>query len=183
MFKKLFGIDRATPSFCGMVRKTDRWGGRVRKHNFNAGPAALPLEVLQKAAEQLVDHQGIGMSIMEVSHRSADYEAVHAQAQQLLRELLNIPDNYKVLFLQGGASLQFAMVPMNFLAPGKVACYVETGNWANKAIKEAKLIGEIAGCVVAAVRARGTRAPGRPWTPWRSRSCRGRRMRRARCPC
>ncbi len=129
----------------------------MRKHNFNAGPAALPLEVLQKAAEQLVDHQGIGMSIMEVSHRSADYEAVHAQAQQLLRELLNIPDNYKVLFLQGGASLQFAMVPMNFLAPGKVACYVETGNWANKAIKEAKLIGETK--VVASLDATPKRVP------------------------
>ena len=114
----------------------------MRKHNFNAGPAALPLEVLQTAAEQLVDFQGIGMSIMEVSHRSADYETVHNQAQQLLRELLNIPDNYKVLFLQGGASLQFAMVPMNFLKADQVACYVQTGNWSNKALKEAKLLGQ-----------------------------------------
>ncbi len=129
----------------------------MRKHNFNAGPAALPLEVLKTAADQLVDFHGIGMSIMEVSHRSSDYEAVHNQAQQLLRELLNIPDNYKVLFLQGGASLQFAMVPMNYLSQGKVACYVQTGNWSNKALKEAKLLGETK--VVASIDATPKRIP------------------------
>lgn len=114
----------------------------MRKHNFNAGPAALPLAALERAAAELVDFHGIGMSIMEVSHRSSDYEGVHNQAQQLLRELLHIPDNYKILLLQGGASLQFAMLPMNFLSAEQVACYVQTGNWSNKALKEAKLIGK-----------------------------------------
>ncbi|GIQ70724.1 3-phosphoserine/phosphohydroxythreonine transaminase [Xylanibacillus composti] len=115
-----------------------------RAYNFNAGPAALPLEVLQQAQAELVDYKGIGMSIMEISHRSKEYDAVHAEAQELFKELLNIPDGYKVLFLQGGASTQFAMVPMNLLSGGKVAHYVHTGSWANKAIKEAKLFGEVA---------------------------------------
>ncbi len=114
-----------------------------RAYNFNAGPAALPLEVLQQAQSELVDYEGIGMSIMEVSHRSKEYDAVHAETQDLFKELLNIPDGYKVLFLQGGASTQFAMIPMNLLADGKVAHYVHTGSWANKAIKEAKLFGEV----------------------------------------
>lgn len=113
-----------------------------RAYNFNAGPAALPLEVLQQAQEQFVDFGGTGMSIMEMSHRSATYEGVHNSAQTVLKELLGIPEGYHVLFLQGGASTQFAMIPMNFLASGKTASYVMTGNWAGKAIKEAKLFGE-----------------------------------------
>jgi phosphoserine aminotransferase len=113
-----------------------------RAYNFNAGPAALPLEVLEQAQEQFVEYKGAGMSLMEMSHRGAIYEGVHREAEQLLRELMGIPDNYKVLFVQGGASTQFAMVPMNLLQPGKVASYVATGSWAAKAIQEAKLFGE-----------------------------------------
>ncbi|EXX89476.1 MFS transporter [Paenibacillus darwinianus] len=113
-----------------------------RAYNFNAGPAALPLEVLQQAQEQFVDFNGAGMSIMEMSHRSAAYEQVHNEAQALLRELFAIPDNYRVLFLQGGASTQFGMLPMNLLTAGRAAAYAISGNWANKAVKEAKLIGE-----------------------------------------
>ncbi|AGA58780.1 phosphoserine aminotransferase [Thermobacillus composti KWC4] len=115
-----------------------------RRHNFNAGPAALPLEVLQQAQEQFVNYGGAGMSIMEMSHRSGIYEQLNNETQALMRELLNIPDHYHVLFLQGGASTQFAMVPLNLLTGGRVAAYVETGSWASKALKEAKLIGETA---------------------------------------
>ncbi|MCQ6558649.1 3-phosphoserine/phosphohydroxythreonine transaminase [Paenibacillus mendelii] len=115
-----------------------------RAFNFNAGPAALPLEVLQQAQEQLVDYEGAGMSIMEMSHRSEIYENVNGGTQSLLRELFGIPSNYKILFLQGGASTQFAMIPMNLLKAGQVGSYVMTGSWADKAIKEAKLIGETA---------------------------------------
>ncbi|MCM3629207.1 3-phosphoserine/phosphohydroxythreonine transaminase [Paenibacillus glycanilyticus] len=113
-----------------------------RAYNFNAGPAALPLEVLQQAQEQFVEYQGAGMSIMEMSHRSALYEQVNNESQALMRELFGIPDNYHVLFLQGGASQQFAMIPMNLLSPGRVGAYVKTGAWADKALKEAKLVGE-----------------------------------------
>lgn len=113
-----------------------------RAYNFNAGPAALPLEVLQKAQEQFVDYNGIGMSIMEISHRSSEYEQVNDETQSLLKEVFNIPDGYKILFLQGGASTQFSMIPMNFLKAGQAASYAHTGSWAEKAIKEAKLFGE-----------------------------------------
>ncbi|MCM3748128.1 3-phosphoserine/phosphohydroxythreonine transaminase [Paenibacillus pasadenensis] len=113
-----------------------------RAYNFNAGPAALPLEVLQQAQEQFVDYMGAGMSIMEMSHRSKVFEGVNDEADALLRELLQIPDDYSVMLLQGGASTQFAMVPMNLLASGQTAAYVNSGSWAKKAIKEAKLIGE-----------------------------------------
>lgn len=114
----------------------------ARAYNFNAGPAAIPLEVLQQAQEQFVEYHGAGMSIMEMSHRSALYEDVNNEAQSLMRELFGIPNNYKVMFLQGGASTQFAMLPMNLLREGHPAAYVHTGAWADKAIKEAKLIGE-----------------------------------------
>ncbi len=113
-----------------------------RAYNFNAGPAALPLSVLEKAQAEFVDFQSKGMSIMEMSHRSKDYEAVHNEVISLFRELLNIPDDYHVLFLQGGASLQFAMVPLNFLPAGKKAGYIMTGSWSEKALKEAKMLGE-----------------------------------------
>lgn len=113
-----------------------------RAYNFNAGPAALPFAVLQKAQEELLDFQGTGMSIMELSHRSKAYGAVHNDAGLLLKELLQIPEDYDVLFLQGGASLQFAMVPMNFLATGQKAGYIMTGTWSEKALKEAELFGE-----------------------------------------
>ncbi|WP_219835955.1 3-phosphoserine/phosphohydroxythreonine transaminase [Paenibacillus sp. R14(2021)] len=115
-----------------------------RAFNFNAGPAALPLEVLQQAQQEFIDYAGAGMSIMEMSHRSSIFEEVNDGAQSLLRELFDIPGSYKILFLQGGASTQFAMIPMNLLTPGKVASFVHTGSWAEKAYKEAKLFGETA---------------------------------------
>ena len=113
-----------------------------RAYNFNAGPSALPLEVLQKAQEELVNYNSSGMSIMEMSHRSKDYEAVHNEAIARLKSLYSIPDNYEVLFLQGGGSLQFTMVPMNFLNEGQTASYILTGAWSEKALKEAKLLGQ-----------------------------------------
>ncbi len=113
-----------------------------RAYNFNAGPAALPFEVLQKAQQEFLEYQGIGMSIMEVSHRSAEFEKLNEETRNLVVELLQIPSGYKILFLQGGASSQFGMIPMNFLTEGKAASYVLTGSWGAKAIKEAKLFGE-----------------------------------------
>ncbi|MFC5402817.1 3-phosphoserine/phosphohydroxythreonine transaminase [Cohnella soli] len=115
-----------------------------RAYNFNAGPAALPLEVLERAQQKFVEFENSGMSLMEMSHRGAIYEKVHFETEALLRELMAIPSNYKVLFVQGGASTQFAMVPMNLLTPGKTASFVATGSWATKAIQEAKLFGETA---------------------------------------
>ncbi|MEH7108132.1 3-phosphoserine/phosphohydroxythreonine transaminase [Bacillus sp. JJ1764] len=112
-----------------------------RAYNFNAGPSALPLDVLKKAQEELIDFRGTGMSVMELSHRSAAYEEVHNQAIALLKELLSIPEGYEVLFLQGGASLQFSMIPMNFLNSEQEAAYIMTGSWSEKAFAEAKLFG------------------------------------------
>ena len=114
-----------------------------RVYNFYAGPATLPLSVLKKAQEELLDFHGTGMSILEISHRSKEYDAVHKKASELLRELMGIPSNYKVLWLQGGASTQFFMAPLNLQQAGKPMEYVHTGNWAKKAIKEAKLYGEV----------------------------------------
>lgn len=114
-----------------------------RAYNFNAGPAALPLEVLQRAEQELIDYKGIGMSIMEISHRSAEYEAVHNETQTLIRELFGVPQGYQVMFLQGGGHTQFAMVPLNLLPADKKAGYVLTGSWADKAYKEAKQFGEL----------------------------------------
>ncbi|MFO0695903.1 MAG: 3-phosphoserine/phosphohydroxythreonine transaminase [Polyangiales bacterium] len=113
----------------------------TRVINFNPGPAALPLPALEAARDELLDYQGTGMSIMEHSHRGADYEAVHAETKALLTELLGIPDTHQILFIQGGATMQFAMVPMNLLA-GKSADYAITGTWAEGAFKEAKLVGQ-----------------------------------------
>ena len=110
----------------------------MRAYNFCAGPAALPEAVLQQAQAELLDYQGKGLSVMEMSHRSADYVAIAEQAEQDLRDLMNIPSNYKVLFLQGGASQQFAMIPLNLLRGKTSADYVNTGMWSDKAIKEAK---------------------------------------------
>ncbi|GCF95534.1 phosphoserine aminotransferase [Enterococcus florum] len=109
-------------------------------YNFSAGPAVLPKAVLEKAQSELLDYKGSGMSVMELSHRSSWFEAIIQDAEQLLRELMAIPDHYQVLFLQGGASLQFTMVPMN-LAQGKKALYVNTGSWSKKAISGAKALG------------------------------------------
>jgi phosphoserine aminotransferase len=110
----------------------------VRVYNFASGPAALPLEVLEQAREELTDWRGSGMSVMEVSHRSKAFTAVAEEAQSTLRSLLSIPDGYKVLFLQGGATGQFAAIAMNLTAPGAAADYVNTGAWSKKAIGEAK---------------------------------------------
>ena len=113
--------------------------GRV--YNFSAGPAVLPEEVLREAADEMLDYNGTGMSVMEMSHRSKAYETIIKEAEADIRELMNIPDNYKVLFLQGGASQQFAMIPMN-LMKNKKAAYIVTGQWAKKAYQEAKLYGD-----------------------------------------
>ena len=112
-----------------------------RVYNFSAGPAVLPEEVLKEAAAEMLDYQGTGMSVMEMSHRSKAYQAIIDQAEADLRELMNIPANYKVLFLQGGASQQFAAVPMNLMKNG-VADYIITGAWAKKAYQEAKMYGK-----------------------------------------
>ncbi len=114
-----------------------------RIYNFNAGPAVLPLDVLETARDELVDFNGTGMSILESSHRAKAYAAIHQEAQDNLRSLMNIPDNYAILFLQGGASTQFSMVPMNLLLPGKTADYANSGSWAAKAVKEAKKVGSV----------------------------------------
>ena len=114
-----------------------------RVHCFNAGPAQLPLSVLQEVQQELTDFQGSGMSIMELSHRSPEYAAVHAETQALFAELLGLGDEWKVLFLPGGSSQQFFSLPMNLLEGGKKADYVSTGTWSKKAIKEAKRFGDI----------------------------------------
>jgi phosphoserine aminotransferase len=114
-----------------------------RIYNFSAGPAVLPREVLEQARDELVNWQGCGMSVMEMSHRGKEYMGIQAQAEADLRELMNIPADYKVLFLQGGASSQFAMVPMNLLRGKTTADYLNTGEWSKKAIKEAKRFCEV----------------------------------------
>ena len=114
----------------------------MRVYNFSAGPAVLPEEVLKQAAAEMLDYQGTGMSVMEMSHRSKPYQKIIDEAEADLRKLLNIPENYKVLFVQGGGTVQFAMVPLNLMKNG-VACYVETGAWSKKAIAEAKKYGEV----------------------------------------
>ena len=112
----------------------------MRVYNFSAGPAVLPEEVLKEAADEMLDYKGTGMSVMEMSHRSAAFQEIIDTAEKDLRELMNIPDNYKVLFLQGGASQQFAMIPMNLMKTG-AADYIVTGQWAKKAWQEGKLYG------------------------------------------
>lgn len=113
----------------------------ARVYNFSAGPAVLPEEVLKEAADEMLDYRGTGMSVMEMSHRSKAYDTIIKEAEQDLRDLMEIPDNYKVLFLQGGASQQFAMIPMNLMKNG-VADYIVTGQWAKKAYQEASKYGK-----------------------------------------
>jgi phosphoserine aminotransferase len=115
----------------------------ARVYNFNAGPAALPQVVLEQVRDELLDWHGSGMSVMEMSHRGKEFMAIAAQAEQDLRELLAIPENYKVLFLQGGATTQFAMVPLNLMGEGRRADYIHTGAWSKKAISEAKKFGAV----------------------------------------
>ena len=130
-----------------------------RAYNFNAGPAGLPLPALERAQRELLDFEGTGMSIMEHSHRGKSYEAVHNEAIALIRELLGVPDDYHVLFLQGGASLEFARVPMNLLPAGKSADYILTGGWSEKAYEEAGRIGTVRVAATTAVDKRYTRIP------------------------
>ena len=113
-----------------------------RVYNFSAGPAMMPEEVLEEIASEVLNYQGSGMSVMEMSHRSKVYQQIIDEAEADLRTLMGIPNNYKVLFLQGGATLQFSMIPMNLMKNG-LACYVETGAWSKKAIAEAKKVGEV----------------------------------------
>jgi phosphoserine aminotransferase len=121
-----------------------------RVMNFNPGPAAMPLEVLQEAKDELLDFAGTGMSILEVSHRSKDYEKVHNETQELLKELLGLGAGYKVLFMGGGAYTQFEVLPMNFLNAGQTADYIVTGSWAQKAFKEGKIVASSRGATARA---------------------------------
>ncbi|MCP4716328.1 MAG: aminotransferase class V-fold PLP-dependent enzyme, partial [Deltaproteobacteria bacterium] len=116
----------------------------ARIFNFSAGPSTLPVETLQEAAEQLVDYQGAGMSLIEMSHRGKHYDAVHNETISLTRELLNVPEKHHVLLLHGGATLQFAMIPMAYLQTGMTADYVVTGSWAKKAYADGKAVGTTA---------------------------------------
>lgn len=113
-----------------------------RIFNFSAGPATLPLTVLQEAQAEFLNYQNTGMSVLEMSHRTKAYEAINTEAETNIKELLGLGDNYRVLFLQGGASTQFAMVPLNFLAAGRTADYILTGSWSEKALEEAKALGK-----------------------------------------
>ena len=114
-----------------------------RIYNFSAGPAVLPLEVLEKAQSELLSLNGIGMSVMEISHRSKHFAPVLEGAENGIRDLLNVPENYRILFLQGGASLQFSMIPLNFLGKNETADYIVTGAWGVKAVKEAQKCGNV----------------------------------------
>jgi len=131
----------------------------ARVYNFNPGPAALPLAALERARDELIDYRGSGMSIIEHSHRGKEYEAVHDEAIALVRELLSVSDDYHVLFLQGGASQQFAVVPMNLLSAGKSADYILTGGWSEKAFEEAKIVGKARVAASTAVNGKYTRVP------------------------
>jgi phosphoserine aminotransferase len=135
----------------------------TRVYNFSAGPAALPESVLRQAAEEMLDWHGSGMSVMEMSHRGKEFIAIHAEAEALLRELLAVPANYKVLFMQGGAIGENAIVPMNMLRGKPGADYIDTGEWSKKSIKEAKKYGAIN--VAASARPVATRAASRRATP------------------
>ncbi len=114
-----------------------------RVYNFNPGPATLPLDVLRQAQKELLDYHSTGMSVMEISHRSPEFDEISRSAATLIREILGLTDQFHVLFLGGGASTQFALIPLNFLASGKTAAYVDTGTWSTKAIKEARGVGNV----------------------------------------
>ncbi len=114
-----------------------------RVFNFNPGPATLPHSVIQKASQAVLEYDNQGMSLIEMSHRSKQYEKINAEAEEDMKKIMGLSDDYKVMFMGGGASLQFSMVPMNFLAAGKTADYINTGEWATRAIKEAKKVGNV----------------------------------------
>ncbi len=115
----------------------------MRKFNFYAGPSTLPLEVLEELKEEIADYHGEGLSMIETSHRSPMYDSVHSETVEMFHKLLGIPSNYKVLFIGGGASMQFGMIPMNLMKPGKTAEYVNSGAWAGKAVKDAQKVGDV----------------------------------------
>ena len=119
-----------------------------RAYNFSAGPAVLPLEVLQDAQKDLVDYKGCGMSVMEMSHRGKDYDAIHQEAIATFKELCGLGDDWAVCFIQGGASMQFAMIPMNFLPKGGAADYAKQGTWSGKALKEGQKVAALRGATV-----------------------------------
>lgn len=126
-----------------MIDIFDQKGSKMsRVFNFYAGPATLPEDILKEAAKELVDYNGIGMSIIETSHRSKSYDEVHNEAINNIRNVYKVPENYEILFLQGGASSQFFMIPMNLLNPNDSADYISTGAWSDKAIKEAQILGK-----------------------------------------
>jgi phosphoserine aminotransferase len=128
--------------FCN-VSSSKRKSINMKKHNFSSGPAILPQIVFEQAAQACIDLDGIGLSVLEISHRSPEFTSVLQEAEQLTKELLGVPENYAVLFLTGGASSQFFMTAMNLLGEGQTAGYVDTGSWSAKAIKEAKLFGQV----------------------------------------
>src|SRR5688572_1443589 len=115
----------------------------TRVHNFSSGPAVMPLPVLEEAQRDLISLPGVGMSVMEISHRSKTFEDILGRAIEDVRAVASVPANYKILMLQGGASLQFSMVPMNLMGAGATADYIDTGSWAEKGIKEAKKVGKV----------------------------------------
>ena len=129
-----------------------------RVYNFSAGPAMLPVEVLKEAASEMLDYQGSGMSVMEMSHRSQVFQNIIDEAEADLRDLMGIPSNYKVLFLQGGASLQFSMIPMNLMKTDGYAAYLDSGTWASKALKKASGIGRTV-CVASSKESNYTYVP------------------------
>src|SRR3954454_7032809 len=129
--------ENATHSILTETKMTERI------FNFSAGPAVLPVPVLEEVQRDLLSLPGVGMSILEISHRSKTFDGIHLQAEQGLKELMGISEDYAVLFLQGGASLQFSMIPMNLLPEGGSADYIVTGSWGKKAVKEAKKIGAV----------------------------------------
>src|SRR5690349_10014921 len=116
----------------------------MKKYNFYSGPAILPQSVFEQSAKAIIELDNIGLSLIEISHRSKEFQAVIDEAQALVKELLGLSDEYKILFLQGGASMQFCMIPYNLLNQDETAAYLETGVWAKKAVKEAKLFGNVA---------------------------------------
>src|SRR5215216_7499365 len=130
------GSSRSSETVCSPMSSN-------RIYNFSAGPAVMPLPVLEEAQRDLVALPGVGMSVMEISHRSKTFENLLGQAIDDIRELAGLDASYKVLMLQGGASLQFSMVPMNLLGAGQTADYIDTGTWADKAVKEAKRVGSV----------------------------------------
>ena len=138
--------------------RTTQKNAMERVFNFSAGPSMLPLEVLEQAKADLLNYQGSGMSVMEMSHRSPDYEPIIKGAEAALRRLMNIPENYKVLFLQGGASLQFSMVPLNLLSTSKSADYIVSGQFSKKAFEEGKKYGDMA-CAASSAGANFTAVP------------------------